>query len=84
ISSITQPFCGDCTRARVTADGNLYSCLFAHRGAALRPLLRQRSTDDALEAFLRGQWQAREDRYSELRTSDDGESPRVEMFRMGG
>lgn len=83
ISSITQPFCGDCTRARVTADGNFYTCLFANRGAALRPLLRQ-SGDSQLLEFLRGRWAGRGDRYSEVRSETVLEKDRVEMFRMGG
>jgi len=83
ISSITQPFCGDCTRARVTADGNFYTCLFSGKGAALRPMLRQQG-DDELREFLAGRWQQREDRYSERRSVAPGERERVEMFRMGG
>lgn len=88
ISSITQPFCGDCSRARVTADGNLYTCLFARRGVALKPVLRQ-ADDDALHAFLADRWAGRADRYSEDRgkRAQDGNAaalPRVEMFRMGG
>jgi cyclic pyranopterin phosphate synthase len=92
ISSITQPFCGDCTRARVTADGNFYTCLFASQGAALKPLLRQ-GGDEALRAFLEQRWPRRQDRYSEIRSrsvmpetgqDDSGDAPRVEMFRMGG
>ena len=92
IASITQPFCGDCTRARVTADGNFYTCLFAGRGAALRPLLRQ-GPDEALQEFLEQRWSRREDRYSEVRSrsgapkgdeTGSGHEPRVEMFRMGG
>ena len=88
ISSVTMPFCRDCTRARVSADGKLYTCLFAVEGADLRAVLRDGSDDAALSAFLRGVWAAREDRYSELRTlsTRDGRSdlPRVEMFAMGG
>lgn len=92
IASITQPFCGDCTRARVTADGTFYTCLFAGRGAALRPLLRQRD-DEGLHEFLARRWTQREDRYSEVRSRSgqpkdgiegDQGGPRVEMFRMGG
>lgn len=92
IASITQPFCGDCTRARVTADGNFYTCLFASRGAALKPLLRQ-GGEDALHEFLGERWAQRGDRYSEIRSRADGPlseadgpqgGPRVEMFRMGG
>lgn len=83
ISSITQPFCGDCTRARVTADGNFYTCLFAGRGAALRPLLRQSGEARVLE-FLRERWADRTDRYSEVRNETALAKDRVEMFRMGG
>jgi cyclic pyranopterin phosphate synthase len=83
ISSITQPFCGDCTRARVTADGNFYTCLFSGRGAALRPLLRQSGEAPVLE-FLREHWARRHDRYSEIRSEAALEKERVEMFRMGG
>ncbi len=84
ISSITQPFCGDCTRARVTADGTFYTCLFAGQGAALRPLLRQYADDEPLFAFLGRRWSDREDRYSELRRRRAAPDHRVEMFRMGG
>jgi cyclic pyranopterin phosphate synthase len=92
IASITQPFCGDCTRARVTADGNFYTCLFASRGTALKPLLRQ-SGEEALHEFLEQRWAQRGDRYSEIRSRAGGPQsdsdvpqggPRVEMFRMGG
>ena len=90
ISSITQPFCGDCSRARVTAEGNFYTCLFAHRGVALRPMLRQQPDDDALADYLTGRWSARQDRYSEVRSrkaadaAASADDSRVEMFRMGG
>lgn len=84
ISSITKPFCGDCTRARVTADGTFYSCLFSGRGAALRPILRGGQDEDALEAYIEALWQRREDRYSEIRNGAANRSPRVEMYRMGG
>jgi cyclic pyranopterin phosphate synthase len=88
ISSVTMPFCRDCTRARLSADGRLYTCLFAVEGADLRAVLRDGSDDAALTAFLRGVWGAREDRYSELRTlsTRDGrpDLPKVEMFAMGG
>ena len=83
ISSITQPFCGDCTRARVTADGNFYTCLFADRGASLRPLLRQSGEARLLE-FLRERWAGRDDRYSEIRSEATLNTQHVEMFRMGG
>lgn len=90
ISSITQPFCGDCSRARVTAEGNFYTCLFAHQGVALRPLLRQQPDDERLGEYLTERWAARQDRYSEVRGRKGAEKAapvddsRVEMFRMGG
>ena len=90
ISSVTMPFCRDCTRARLSADGKLYTCLFAVEGRDVRAVLRGGATDAALEAFLADVWGARDDRYSELRTlstrARDGrpELPRVEMFAMGG
>lgn len=93
ISSITEPFCGGCSRARITADGILYTCLFANKGTHLVPLLRQNEDDDALLDRVRQVWQGREDRYSEQRslgasrkTSETGseDSPKVEMYRMGG
>lgn len=83
ISSVSAPFCGDCTRARVSADGEWFTCLFASRGVALRPLL---GADDAsLRAAIASRWLARADRYSELRAEREREAAaRVEMFRMGG
>jgi cyclic pyranopterin phosphate synthase len=83
VSSVSAPFCGDCTRARVSADGELFTCLFASRGMPLRPLLA--GDDDALVAALSARWRARGDRYSELRAEREREAAgRVEMFRMGG
>ncbi len=84
ISSITEPFCGDCTRARVTADGVFYSCLFSSSGAELRPLLRNGMSDDDLHELLKSLWLARDDRYSEHRNEEGAEKSKVEMFRMGG
>jgi cyclic pyranopterin phosphate synthase len=84
ISSITEPFCGACTRARVTADGTFHSCLFADRGTLLRPLLRQFEDDRPLQAHLRQLWSQRADRYSELRGADSASHERPEMFRVGG
>ena len=69
IASVTQPFCGDCTRARLSADGKLYTCLFAIRGHDLRGLLRSDAADD-LEATIRSVWTRRTDRYSEIRTEE--------------
>ncbi len=84
ITSVTQPFCGDCTRARLTAAGELVTCLFASRGLDLRAPLRDGSSDAALEAVIRGVWSQRDDRYSELRSEATRELPRLEMSRLGG
>jgi cyclic pyranopterin phosphate synthase len=67
ISSISQPFCGGCSRARITADGILYTCLFANKGTHLVPLLRQNQDQDVLTERIASVWTSREDRYSELR-----------------
>lgn len=88
ISSVTMPFCRDCTRARLSADGKLYTCLFAVEGRDVREVLRDGSSDEALLAFLADVWRARDDRYSELRTlstrAGRPDLPKVEMFAMGG
>ena len=85
IASVTAPFCGDCTRARVSADGQLYTCLFASTGSDLKPYLRPRPDPAGLLSALRGIWEARSDRYSELRDAETPHRfPKVEMFRVGG
>jgi cyclic pyranopterin phosphate synthase len=84
ISSITQPFCGGCTRARVTADGILYTCLFGNKGTNLMPLLRQNSDPVKLADRIRTVWLQRNDRYSEIRTELTPQQDKVEMYRMGG
>ena len=84
ITSVTQPFCGDCTRARISAEGKLYTCLFAVRGTDLRALLRSGASDSELEAAIADVWTKRTDRYSELRTERTAELPRVEMSYIGG
>jgi cyclic pyranopterin phosphate synthase len=84
IASVTQPFCGDCTRLRLSADGQLFSCLFATRGHDLRGLLRSGVTDAELATSLRALWRMRDDRYSELRTAQTAELPKVEMSYIGG
>jgi cyclic pyranopterin phosphate synthase len=84
---VTEPFCGACSRARLSADGTLYTCLFATRGTSLREILRDGSDDDAIASVLRNTWQDRSDRYSELREPAVVEKPlisKVEMYRMGG
>ncbi|MBA2266473.1 MAG: GTP 3',8-cyclase MoaA, partial [Chloroflexi bacterium] len=84
ISSVTQPFCGDCTRARLSADGHLYTCLFATSGHDLRALVRSSATDADLAEVLRVIWTGRDDRYSELRTLETVDLPKVEMSFIGG
>ena len=84
IASVTRPFCGDCTRARISADGHFYTCLFAVDGVDLKGPLRDGEPDAALEARIRGVWEARADRYSELRNEATERRPRVEMFALGG
>ena len=84
ISSVTRPFCRDCTRARLSADGKLYTCLFAVDGRDVRAVLRDGSTDEELVAFLADIWHARDDRYSELRAQSTSDLPKIEMFAMGG
>ena len=84
ISSVTQPFCGDCTRARLSADGHLYTCLFATSGHDLRVPLRGGATDAELQEAIRAIWIGRDDRYSELRTLETVELPKVEMSFIGG
>lgn len=84
IASVTQPFCGDCTRARVSADGKLYTCLFAVRGHDLRAVVRSGASDAELSRLIGDIWRVREDRYSELRTAATAELPKVEMSYIGG
>ena len=84
ISSVTQPFCGDCTRARLSADGQVYTCLFAVQGHDLRALLRGGASDEELSAAIADIWRARTDRYSELRSAETADLPKVEMSFIGG
>jgi cyclic pyranopterin phosphate synthase len=84
IASVTQPFCGDCTRARLSAEGRLFTCLFAVRGTDLRATLRAGATDEELAESIAGVWRARKDRYSELRTGATTGLDKVEMSYIGG
>ena len=84
IASVTQPFCGSCTRARLSADGKLHTCLFANRGHDLRGLLRRGATDDELAQHLDAIWTTRADRYSETRTAQTPQAPKIEMSYIGG
>ena len=84
IASVTPPFCGNCTRARLSAEGRLFTCLFAVRGHDLRALLRGGAADDKVEAELRRVWGARKDRYSDLRSAATEGLDKVEMSYIGG
>jgi GTP 3',8-cyclase len=84
IASVTMPFCGACTRARLSADGELYTCLFGVKGHDLRSLLRDGSGDEDIENAVRGIWGARTDRYSEIRSEDTISLHKVEMSKIGG
>jgi GTP 3',8-cyclase len=86
ISSVSQPFCGDCSRARLSADGKLYTCLFARAGFDLRTPLRENADDAQLAEIIAQRWMQRRDRYSEQRAElDDGaRDGKIEMFAIGG
>ena len=86
IASVTQPFCGDCTRSRISAEGKLYTCLFAKRGHDLRALIRSGASDEDLATRLAEIWHVRGDRYSELRSEATNldDAPKVEMSYIGG
>ena len=84
ITSVTQPFCGDCSRARLSAEGRLYTCLFAAGGFDLRALLRGEASDAEVADKVRALWSARTDRYSEKRTEETAQRPKVEMSHIGG
>ncbi len=84
IASVSQPFCRDCSRARISADGKLYTCLFAIRGVDLRKLIREGASDEEIGGAISKVWQAREDRYSELRSAQTEDLPKVEMSYIGG
>lgn len=84
IASVTRPFCGACTRVRLSAEGSLYTCLFATTGHDLRHLLRNGVTDEALDAAIADVWRLRDDRYSEIRSDDTTGWEKVEMSYIGG
>ena len=90
ITSVTQPFCGDCTRARLTTEGRLVTCLFATRGTDLKDPLRSGASDNELREIIEGVWLSRRDRYSELRSANTdmvrvgSGREKIEMFRLGG
>jgi len=84
ITSVTQPFCGDCGRMRLSADGQIFGCLFARSGTDVRAQLRASADDAALAEMLRELWRARADRYSEQRSASTRSLPRLEMSYLGG
>lgn len=84
ISSVTAPFCSDCSRARLSSDGKLFTCLFAGTGRDLKTPLRSGSSDEEIESMLRSIWMARSDRYSEIRSEETTSLPRVGMSQIGG
>ena len=87
IASVSQPFCGDCSRARLSTDGALYTCLFASRGLNLRDTMRSGGTDTELESMIKDVWQSRTDKYSEERSASiitDSSEPKIEMYQIGG
>ncbi|MEC8548088.1 MAG: GTP 3',8-cyclase MoaA [Candidatus Thermoplasmatota archaeon] len=84
ISSVTEPFCGNCTRARLSADGRLFTCLFSSRGTDLLTMMRAGLTDKELAKAIETTWRNREDRYSEIRSEQASASNRIEMSYIGG
>jgi cyclic pyranopterin phosphate synthase len=84
IASVSQPFCGDCTRARLSAEGQLYTCLFSGAGHDLRGPLRAGAADADLRDLVATIWRSRGDRYSELRSQETSHLPKIEMFALGG
>ena len=84
IASVTQPFCGDCTRARLSAEGVVYTCLFATHGTDLRDVLRANPSDEPLDEAVHRLWTSRTDRYSEIRSSRTVQLTKVEMSYIGG
>jgi cyclic pyranopterin phosphate synthase len=84
ISSVTQAFCKDCTRTRLSAEGQLYTCLFATRGTDFRSLVRSGASDDEIAQLIRQVWRGRADRYSEIRTADTARLRKIEMSYIGG
>ncbi|MDA0237923.1 MAG: GTP 3',8-cyclase MoaA [Proteobacteria bacterium] len=84
ISSVSQAFCQSCTRARLSAEGSIYTCLFATHGTDLRMLLRTGASDKTISNVITKLWQARTDNYSEIRTSETAKSRKIEMSYIGG
>ncbi|MEO1645720.1 MAG: GTP 3',8-cyclase MoaA [Chloroflexota bacterium] len=84
IASVTMPFCGNCSRMRLSPEGQIFTCLFATEGVDLKTPLRDGATDDEMNALIQGVWQRRDDRYSEIRNDATTERKKVEMYYIGG
>ncbi len=84
ITSVTQAFCGDCNRLRLSAEGSIYTCLFASHGVDLRRLLREGASDEFIDEVITNTWKDRSDRYSEVRGKGDNVVHKVEMSYIGG
>lgn len=84
IASVTQPFCGNCSRMRLSAQGKIFTCLFAKEGTDLKILMREGASDDDIEQIIRDTWGERIDRYSELRSVETTNNDKVEMYYIGG
>ena len=84
ISSVSQPFCGDCTRLRLSPEGQLVTCLFAEKGTDLRSLMREGASDNDLRRIIEKTWKLRDDRYSEERSQSKKTRTKVEMYHIGG
>jgi len=81
---VTAPFCGGCTRLRLSSDGELFTCLFAGHGTDIKTPLRGGASDEELQDLLGGIWRQRDDRYSERRTEETAAARKVEMYHIGG
>jgi cyclic pyranopterin phosphate synthase len=84
IASVTMPFCRGCTRARLSANGSLYTCLFSAEGHNLKTILRSGASDEEITQTIVNLWTKRSDRYSELRSEETSDLPKVEMSFIGG
>ncbi len=84
IASVTMPFCGDCSRMRLSPEGQIFTCLFATEGTDLKTPMREGATDDELRDIIAGTWQKRDDRYSEIRSDLSGDRDKIEMYYIGG
>lgn len=84
IASVTMPFCGNCSRIRLSPEGQIFTCLFATEGTDLKTPMREGATDDELRDIVAGTWQKRDDRYSETRSDNTSDRDKIEMYYIGG